>query len=174
MLGVILLFLLLPGIFIYSTVGAVKGNEKMVLVSFTLLHILIILFIVIYSAEKNFREVNKDVIKEELIYEIYSLKDSKDIEGKFFLGRGYIETEEYYYFYIKTERGLTLEKIKTDDIYIQETDEESPKFVYQYHKNTYIIFNEFLRIFGMNPYTKDKVLKVPTGTVTTEYNLDLK
>ncbi len=171
MLGIILLFPLVFGTMIY---GTVKENEKIMRVSFMLLFILIIFIMFIISAEENFRKVNKDVIKEELIYEIYSLKDSKNIEGKFFLGRGYIETEEYYYFYIKTERGLTLEKIKVNDIYIKETDEESPKFVYQYHENTYLIFNEFFRIFGMNPYTKDKVLKVPSGTVTKEYTIDLE
>lgn len=170
MLGIIL-FPLIFGIVMYvCMLGSLEHISKMGI----LLFILMIFIIFIGSAEKNFREVNKDVIKEELIYEIYSLKDSKNVEGHFFLGCGYIGTEEYYYFYIKTERGLALEKIKANDVYIQETDEESPKLIYQYHENTYLLFNEFLKKFGTNPYTKDKVLKVPSGTVTKEYTIDLE
>lgn len=114
-------------------------------------------------------------LTEDIAYEIYSINDNIEEEGKFVLGTGHVESTDYYYFYIKTDKGLKVEKIDATNAYIQETDEVSPRIIYQYHKYIYPEWYKKLFIVDSNPHGEvTTIIKVPTNTVTTEYILDLQ
>lgn len=114
-------------------------------------------------------------LTEDVAYEIYSINDNIESKGNFVLGAGHIESTDYYYFYIKTDKGFKVEKIEATNAYIQETDEVSPRIIYQYYK--YIYPEWYKKWFAVDPNPHGNVtiiIKVPTNTVTTQYILDLQ
>ena len=56
---------------------------------------------------------------------IVNFKDNRDLQGGFFIGCGEVNTEQYYYYYCKTDKGsYKASKIKADDceiIYTKDT-----------------------------------------------------
>jgi len=134
----------------------------------------IILLIVVLLTSIFGMEVDPN-LTEDVPYEIYSINDNIETNGRFFLGTGRIETTDYYYFYIKTDKGLKVEKLAATNTYIQETDEITPRVVYQYHKHIYPEWFRKWFIGDPNPHGEvTTIIKVPTNTVTTQYTLDLK
>lgn len=114
-------------------------------------------------------------LTEDIAYEIYSINDNINVNGRFVLGTGYIESKNYYYFYINTDKGLKAEKIEANNVYIQETDEVSPRIIYQYHKYIYPEWYKKLFVANSNPHGDvTTIIKVPTNTVTTQYIIDLQ
>lgn len=89
---------------------------------------------------------------EEVAYdEIYSLKLQNETSGGFVLGCGRMDTDNYYYFYTKNEKGLyQFTKLKyKNDIFINETD-ETPKVIQRKDKDSDFIYY---------------IINVPVGTV---------
>lgn len=84
---------------------------------------------------------------ENVIYEIKSLKTENLISGRFFLGCGYVNTQEYYFFYVEYNKGYKIEKIETSRTYInalENSDYETPKLTQKKNKGEwdayYIIY----------------------------------
>jgi hypothetical protein len=103
--------------------------------------------------ERLYYEWLPQEIEEELYPQIYSLSLHDNVEGRFTLGSGSINTENYYYFYIDSKYDTyQLTKIKNKgNVYIKESD-GTPKVVERKDANSADIYY---------------VIYVPVGTVVT-------
>lgn len=80
-------------------------------------------------------------VKTELI----ALEDGNGIHGSFYLGHGYIESDQYYYYLSETPKGITQSKINVDDNKVYLRPDEftgTPYFIAQKYKceNEFIYF----------------------------------
>lgn len=165
--------ILIVALFIGAFVGDEDSNGRILigtlLCGISLILIIVALFIGFFGMKV---EAN---LTEDVPYEIYSINDNIGVDGRFHLGTGRIESKDYYYFYIKTDKGLKVEKLDATNAYIQETDEVTPRVIYQYHKHIYPEWYKKWFVVDPNPHGEVTIIiKVPTNTVTTEYTLDLK
>lgn len=100
----------------------------------TILTICLMFFVVSCEMPKP-----KSTTKE---YELISVRNESlsksEITGAFVLGLGFIsgesKTDEYYFAFVKTDRGIIRMKTKTEDCYLIET-KGNPKFVVTYQEN---------------------------------------
>lgn len=81
----------------------------------------------IYLADKDAYDKYYKAEYHEVMYDnIYSVNRENEVSGHFALGYGHIKEESYYYFYTKVSEDIyTLDKIKTKNCYIVETDEKN-------------------------------------------------
>lgn len=103
---------------------------------------------------------------------IYSLSDQVQYEGRFVLGSGYVNSDLYIYYVSEEEVGKKI--VKTDREYttIVETDDESPAAIVTGERYRWNWINWIA--IDLNESNDQTTLIVPTNTVTTEYNVDLK
>lgn len=95
---------------------------------------------------------------EEVIYDsIYSLNLQNEVSGYFVLGHGNVDTDSYYYFYIKSVYDTyKLEKLHSNNVLIKESN-ETPKIVQVKEANSDKVFT---------------IICVPVGTVVeSNYNI---
>lgn len=128
--------------------------------------------------------------------EIECLNDNLDTEGSirgfYFITTGYENTEQYYYYMYKTDKGLKTSKLKASDTYVNIiTNDEKPR-IEQYVYKSEIKDDEisaFANLFtwygfgipAPKPnYEEPKVktayykLYVPEGSITSSYTIDLE
>lgn len=129
---------------------------------------------------------------QEIAYEITGLEfktetyEDASLTGAFLLGSGFVtgssETtkEMYYVFFANTEYGKQLQTIQGENIYIKETDEESPKLIKimdkRQRKANWIDVlwgHEYGEIIELNAKEKGQILVVPTNTVKIDYNVEI-
>lgn len=115
--------------------------------------------------EKTFVEYEKT--------EIFSIGNEVGVEGSFVLGSGHIESEMYYFYYVKGESGgIVINKIKADYVEIIEHDSDKAYIVKGYmdyddpnyfwtEGNSHLFLTEYVRIM------------VPEGTIKYSYNIQL-
>jgi len=117
-----------------NNVGGFILSNIVVAISIFLISVLIL--DTILDIDSNIETYETTVIEENET-EIASLDLKGESEGQVsgsFLGiSGNLESEQYYYFYIKEDDSYTLQKIKTDNVKIKES-EETPKIVYTKEK----------------------------------------
>lgn len=101
--------------------------------------------------------------------EITALKDSSNVEGSFYLGSGYIDEEQYYYYMTDTNKGKKMEKVLAEDSYIKEVDGEVKLDIYELEYN---FIGKVLMFFNSSGY--EYIFNVPKDTVTTEFNVDME
>lgn len=129
---------------------------------------------------------------QETVYEITGLefktethKDAS-LTGAFLLGSGFVsgssETtkEMYYVFFANTKYGKQLQTIKGTNIYIKETDEESPKLIKIMEKGQrkanwidVLWGHEHGETIETVAHEKGQILVVPTNTVKIDYNVEI-
>lgn len=99
-------------------------------------------------------EHNYDHVQYENIYSIRSTDD--DVDGRFFLGSGYIDEDTYYIVFVEDEKGIKLNKYDTKYTYIVEVDDG----------------NHYVR-HVKEKWTLDDyyILYVPVGTIIVEYRI---
>lgn len=104
----------------------------------------------------------KEYVQREV--EIYSLFNSSQISGNFFLGSGSIDNEEYYFCFEKDENGVFRRlKLKVEECGIIESD-ETPKYVYK------SVISKFDNLFCLGElWKKDDKLIVPKNTIIRKY-----
>ena len=125
---------------------------------------------------------------EEIAYEITGLElqsyQEENLQGRFILGSGYINSyssiELQYIFFANTEHGKQLKTVKGTNLYIRETDEETPKLI---NIKTKIRrkANWIDQLWGHNKgeeivygtLDKGQILVVPTNTIKIEYNVEI-
>ena len=91
------------------------------------------------------------------IADILSISRENGLEGSFVLGCGYVEDVQYYLYYHKTDKGIKLDKIESENSYIVETNKIKPSIYEVKEKCTMDVY--------YNIY-------VPVGTVVTSYVLN--
>lgn len=128
-------------------------------------------------------EFRKETIRiyEEKQYEICGLENKTNTEsyinGAFVLGFGYVngsssETIKYYYFKCN-ENGKKLESIDGTDIYIRETNEQTPCLIRKYREVKNKGFWKWVFGEGKSRQVEAEILVVPENTIKIEYNVDI-
>jgi len=106
---------------------------------------------------------------------IYGVSSSSQTQGSFFLGTGKVNNADYYYFFEESSRGKQLQKSRARSTYIKEYGINDKYNIPEKRVYGFEYQNDFLRKNGfptmLDPYV---VLYVPSGTIVTEYNIDLR
>jgi len=110
--------------------------------------------------------------------EIMCLKDNSNITGSFssglFFGSGMIGEEMYYIMYVKTNSGVVLKKIRSDDATIVFT-KNNHKLITKWKEFAKTKHNKFIGRFGYINYNIIKtkyIIQIPDTTVSNTYKLD--
>ena len=113
-------------------------------------------------------------VHEGYSYELVALNDDADgsISGLFFLGTGSVSSDEdlEYVFIYETEKGMTVGERKAKSVYVQYIAEnETPRLVH--YVETYD--SGFWDWLLGNKDSWD-VFYIPEGSITTDFEIDLK
>lgn len=126
---IVLLGLGILGSLIASIYGLVSGEDDMCYWFFgaVMLGIVMILPITFLTAvidnDKHYPEWYASEIVEVQYDHIYSLDLDTEVSGSFRLGYGSIDSDTYYYFYVKDSKGFYREKIKIEpNVRLNESD----------------------------------------------------
>ena len=103
---------------------------------------------------------------------IYSLVDQTQHKGRFVLGSGYIDSDLCVYYVAETDSGKKIMDSERKYTTIIESDTETPIATitgerYKWHWLNWIAID-------LHGFVDETTLVVPTNTITTEYNIDLK
>ena len=103
---------------------------------------------------------------------IYSLADQTQYNGRFVLGSGYIDSDLCIYYVAETDSGKKIISSEREYTTIVESDVQAPTATvtgdrYKWHWLNWIAVD-------LNSFVDETTLLVPTNTITTEYNIDLK
>lgn len=103
---------------------------------------------------------------------IYSLADQTQYNGRFVLGSGYIASDLCIYYVAETDSGKKIMDAEREYTTIIESDTQTPTAVvtgerYKWHWLNWIAID-------LHGLVEETTLVVPTNTITTEYNIDLK
>lgn len=103
---------------------------------------------------------------------IVALNDSSKMEGQRYLFSGYINESLVYRYVIETENGKHVEECKADNGYIKEETINNPYV--EIHTYTFKRGWCYWFAININCVKNYSTFYVPSGTVTNEYNVDLK
>lgn len=104
-------------------------------------------------------------------YEISAIKDNSNVSGRSYLGTGYVNESQYYFYILETEKGKKMNKVHIGDAYLNEGDYTPYVDVYDYKYKSK--FAQWL--YGKNKYDDyEFVFFIPEDTVTTEFNVDME
>lgn len=103
---------------------------------------------------------------------ICSLVDQTQYNGRFVLGSGYIDSDLCIYYVAETDSGKKIMSSEREYTTIVESDVQAPTATvtgdrYKWHWLNWIAVD-------LNSFVDETTLVVPTNTITTEYNIDLK
>lgn len=105
--------------------------------------------------------------------EITALKDNPSTNGSFFLGTGYVSSNQYYFYIEQTEKGKKMQKVSVSESYVNEVEGVKPK-VETYWKK----YNSKIARFMYGDYaifsSDEYIFYVPKDTVTNEFNIDME
>lgn len=130
--------------------------------------VFLLVFFVCAGISNDVPESEK-VIERVGTVEITALKDSQNINGRFYLTGGYVKEDLYYYYAELTEYGYRTSKVKADLCYIVYSD-ETPH-IDEYTANA---FKHWWTYIYAVPVHESYVIYVPVGTITTEFAIDLE
>ena len=106
--------------------------------------------------------------------ELVALEDGNGIHGSFYLGSGYVESDQYYYYLTETPKGITQSKINVNDNKVYLRPDEftgTPYLVTQKYK----CGNEFINFLASGFLeTTEYYFYIPPDSITYSYNIDLK
>lgn len=148
----------------------------------------VIFFIMVFAPVVNFAfGLTETETYEEVVYEITGLElhssNEQYLEGAFILGTGAVHggstTELQYVFFANTQYGKQLTTVKGTNVYIRETDEETPKLI-SIKKKKYKKANWLDKLWDSSQETiefgiieEGKILVVPTNTIKIDYNVEI-
>ena len=89
-----------------------------------------------------------------LIANILSIKQDNSVNGHFILGTGSIQDVQYYFYYYNTDKGIKLDKVKSDKSYIIETDEYEPSIYKVKETGKELVVNDGNTFIQIQPSAK--------------------
>ena len=100
-----------------------------------------------------------------------NISGNLEMYGLFMIGRGQIDSTDYYYVYQEVDPDIyKLVKIPADETSILETDEISPsigaEYDFEFNLNLYYDWKH-----GKYSFAKNNLIIVPKGTVIQEFNV---
>jgi len=103
--------------------------------------------------------------------EIYSIKDSSRVQGRFVLGSGTVKEDQYFYYVVEKNGFKSVDKAKVENSKMKEGDVEQP-YVVTYEMQ----FKSAIARFFYGKYTGEKSYEfyLPENTITTDYKIDLE
>ena len=103
---------------------------------------------------------------------IYSLADQTQYNGRFVLGSGYIDSDICIYYVAETDEGKKIMDSEREYTTIIESDSQTPTATVTGERYRWNWLNWIA--IDLNESADETTLVVPTNTITTEYNIDLK
>lgn len=103
---------------------------------------------------------------------IYSLADQAQYNGRFVLGSGYINSDLCIYYVAETDSGKKIMDAEREYTTIVESDSQIPTATVTGERYKWSWLNWIA--IDLHDFTDETTLVVPTNTITTEYNIDLK
>lgn len=102
---------------------------------------------------------------------IYCLNDNTTINGKIYLFSDYVDENDVYKMYVDNDGGKSLLKVNANNSIIYEDNKTEIQTYECKFQNKYVVFilGE-VTLFSPNKYK----IHIPKGSITTEYNVDLK
>lgn len=157
-----------------------KLIEEDLLIPLLITIFLVFLIPVLLVSSNNKVEVSREeiIIEEKLLY---SLEKNPGYSSSFILGTGSSDNKLYYYTYIKDDIGLIVKKFDAENVYILETDNIAPSYVYKKDVVTYKTkYDGFLKKITPKGVWNDqiknenfrRVLIVPTSTIKQVYEIN--
>lgn len=101
--------------------------------------------------------------------DLIALQDNSSAYGSFFLGCGTVEEEQYYYYIVQEKLGMKEEKVEADNAYIQYS-KDAPHI--DVINRTFS--KEWYNWFAFPTWDNCYIFYIPEGSVTTQFNVDLK
>lgn len=150
--------------------------------------ITIVTFILLFAPAINLAiGVQSEEQYEETIYEITGLELHNSVEeqlsGAFILGTGAVQgetsTKLKYVFFSNTQYGKKMEIIDGTNVYIRETDEETPKLKViksrRYKNPNWLdkLWDSKQTKIEFGTIEHGKILVVPTNTIKIDYNVEI-
>ena len=142
--------------------------HPLVMIAMTLVAFLVLLLT--SSANSNIAET---VPVESTTQELIAIQDNRDIEGRgSFISRS-VETNNYYYYLVETEKGIQLNKQLTNSSCIKYLEEGETPYV---ETLTFDYKNKKLNEIFWGPCIKNDeyIFHIPKDSVITEYKIDLQ
>ena len=103
---------------------------------------------------------------------IYSLTDQTQYNGRFVLGSGYIDSDLCIYYVAETDNGKKIMDSEREYTTIIESDSQTPIATVTGERYRWNWLNWIA--IDLHDFVDETTLVVPTNTITTEYNIDLK
>lgn len=103
---------------------------------------------------------------------IYSLADQTQYNGRFVIGSGHIDSDLCIYYVAETDNGKKIMDSEREYTTIIESDNQTPTAVVTGERYRWSLLNWIA--IDLNKFVDETTLIVPTNTITTEYNIDLK
>ena len=103
---------------------------------------------------------------------IYSLADYTQYNGRFVIGSGHIDSDLCIYYVAETDNGKKIMDSEREYTTIIESDTQTPTAVVTGERYRWNLLNWIA--IDLNKFVDETTLIVPTNTITTEYNIDLK
>ena len=103
---------------------------------------------------------------------IYSLTDQTQYNGRFVLGSGYIDSDLCIYYVAETDNGKKIMDSEREYKTIIESDSQTPIATVTGERYRWNWLNWIA--IDLHDFVDETTLVVPTNTITTEYNIDLK
>jgi len=103
---------------------------------------------------------------------IYSLADQTQYNGRFVLGSGYIDSDLCIYYVAETDVGKKIMDSEREYTTIIESDSQTPIATVTGERYRWNWLNWIA--IDLHDFVDETTLVVPTNTITTEYNIDLK
>lgn len=103
---------------------------------------------------------------------IYSLTDQTQYNGRFVLGSGYTDSDLCIYYVAETDVGKKIMDSEREYTTIIESDSQTPTATVTGERYKFGWLNWIA--IDLNKFMDETTLVVPTSTITTEYNIDLK
>ena len=103
---------------------------------------------------------------------IYSLTDQTQYNGRFVLGSGYIDSDLCIYYVAETDNGKKIMDSEREYTTIIESDSQTHIATVTGERYRWNWLNWIA--IDLHDFVDETTLVVPTNTITTEYNIDLK
>lgn len=130
--------------------------------------ITVLILLLTYGIAENIANTNYELKSTQ---KIYCLNDNGDINGKMYLFSGSVSEEDVYKMYIDNNGGKSLLKVNANNSIIYEDNKTEIQTYECKFQNKYVVFilGE-VTMFSPNKYK----IHIPKGSITAEYNVDLK
>lgn len=102
---------------------------------------------------------------------IYSARNADGVEGRFYLGSGFIESTEYYYMFSKqSDGGFYRVKLRSGDCVVYQNN-GTPHLEWQ---RIYYTYPKWAVWWPQNVWTRDSIYSVivPTNTIVEQFRLN--